>query len=208
MIARWVLRTFVEIVFWSGIASSFMRTADLFQNFAPSQFGGYSTEGWYGIMCAVSIESLIIIAKYYYLLDPNRENSAAYEMSVKAGIAAWMLSFVAQGLDGVIVRDAMDTLSPLAKDVIYWVVPAVPLVVSGALMLFGSQLLGRAAHSSSMPKRPSEFSVRASSLGNAMYNWALRIFNPSSTTPNTGKPKVRPPDASNDEHSKKVNPPQ
>jgi hypothetical protein len=176
MIARWIVKTFIEVVFWAGVMSSFMRTADLFQNFAPAQFGGYSTAGWYGIICAVSVESLILIAKYYYLLDPTRSNTGAYEFSVKAGIAAWLLSFAAQGLDGVIVRDALDTLSPIARDVIYWVVPATPLAVSGALMLFGSQLVGGHQSTMSVPKQ----SLSQSLAMNPMIRAANRAIGKSS----------------------------
>ena len=196
MIARWIIKTFIEIVFWTGIASSFMRTADLFQNFAPLQFAGYSTAGWYGIVCAVSIESLIIIAKYYYLLDPNRENSGAHEMSVKAGIAAWVLSFAAQGLDGVIVRDAMDALTPLAKDVIYWIVPAVPLMVSGALMIFGTQLIGQKTTRVDVPKRPNAAIETMKRVGNETMDAYSRFVNGigRAETPKAKQsPKAQPP---------------
>lgn len=152
MIAKMLFGLFIELIFWAGIASAFMRTSDLFQMFAPGQFGGYSTDGWYGILCAVSVESLILIAKYYYLLDPNRENKNAHEFSVKAGVAAWILSFTAQGLDGVFVRQAADTLNPLVRDVVFWLLPSVPLVVSGVLMLFGAQILG--GNVSAHPTKP------------------------------------------------------
>lgn len=196
MIARWILKTFVELVFWAGIVSSFMRTADLFQNFAPMQFAGYSTAGWYGIVCAVSIESLIIIAKYYYLLDPDHANTAAQEFSIKAGLSAWALSFVAQGLDGVIVRDALDTLSPIARDVIYWVVPAVPLVVSGSLMLFGNQILNHKP-SAGVPKRPNTVIESMKRAGNDTMDAYTRLMNSvGRDVPKTKRaesPKAAPP---------------
>jgi len=196
VISRFVLKLFIEIVFWAGIVSSFMRTADLFQNFAPSQFAGYSTVGWYGIMCAISIESLIVISKYYYMLDPEHANTAAQEFSVKAGLSAWALSFAAQGLDGIIVRDAMDTLSPIMRDMIYWIVPAVPLIVSGAIMIFGTQMLNYNP-SSIAPKQPNPTVEKVKHLGSdtisAAQRWVNGIGRDAPKTKRAESPKATPP---------------
>lgn len=129
VVERWI-RGFV---FWLSVAICGLKTSELMAHFAPDNIFGFTgVAGYYGFACMLLIEGLFVVMKYR--LERQMPDNARIITGVFAGIL-WGVSFIAQGLDSIVMDGAIETLPVEMQLLVTWIIPAVPALVMGAMAL-------------------------------------------------------------------------
>jgi hypothetical protein len=116
-----------NLVFFVAAVVLFFKTSELLAIFAPQTILGYTTLGTvYGMVCALLVEGLLAVTKWS--LD-KKDNSMAWAYKVGLLIVTFLISAIAQVVDGLMIRDTLSQQPPIIQGLVIWGVPLVPSLI-------------------------------------------------------------------------------
>jgi hypothetical protein len=150
-----------NLVFFVAAVVLFFKTSELLAIFAPKTILGYDNLGGvYGMVCALLVEGLLAVTKWS--LD-KKDNSMAWAYKVGLLVVTFLISAIAQVVDGFMIRDTLTQQPPAIQMLIQWGVPLVPsliLALAAGKAVFENippsvlaDMAQKTANNNAMPKR-------------------------------------------------------
>ena len=116
----------------------FLKTSELLGTFAPAEFLGYTGIGpIYGIVCALLVEGLLVVAK----LNLSRTQSSwNWLYSLLLILVTFTLSAMAQVADGFLIRQTLANQPMAIQYLVNYGVPLVPSIILA--LVLGKSIVG------------------------------------------------------------------
>lgn len=141
----------ITLSFWLSVALAYSKTAELLSIFSPHNFLGYTGIGWvYGYMAALLVEGIFVTMKYR-LQQPQNDDARLWTIGLAVG--TWGVSMLAQILDSYIYADFVPKVSGLPIEIqtaLAFLIPAIPVLVMGAITLADAAHYSRGDSNSSV----------------------------------------------------------
>lgn len=127
------LEVIKEGIFWLAILWAYFKTAELLSFFSPHNiFGFVGIESWYGYGAAIMVEGMFVVMKYRLQYD---KEPVSQMFSTLMAVGALAVSFIAQGLDTVVLQGKISSLPLPMQQIFAVVVPAIPVIVVSAIAI-------------------------------------------------------------------------